>query len=170
MTPPVADVDVGAFNAVPAAELAPILLACCSSRAWVGPMLASRPYRGVADVLEASDASVAAMTESDLDSALEGHPRIGEPLTDAGAESSRHEQAGVADAEDSVRRALAEGNRAYERRFGHVYLVSAAGRGARELLELLDERLANDPATERAVLRHELATINRLRLERLLRP
>jgi 2-oxo-4-hydroxy-4-carboxy-5-ureidoimidazoline decarboxylase len=49
-----------------------------------------------------------------------------------------------------------------------VYLVSAAGRSARELLELLGERLANDPATERAVLRRELAKINRLRLERLL--
>jgi len=112
--------------------------------------------------------ALAAMTESDVDIALQGHPRIGEPLTAASAESSRREQAGVADAEDSVRRRLADGNRDYERRFGHVYLVSAAGRSAPELLELLGERLANDPATERAVLRQELAKINRLRLERLL--
>jgi len=168
MALPLAGIGVGALNAVPDAELEPALLACCSSPAWVGAILAGRPYQDVAEVLGASDVALAAMTESDVDSALRGHPRIGEPLTAASAESSRREQAGVAAAEDSVRRRLAEGNRDYERRFGHVYLVSAAGRSARELLELLGERLANDPATERAVLKQELAKINRLRLERLL--
>ena len=168
LAPSLPDVGLGAFNAASDGELERILLTCCSSRAWVGSMLAGRPYRGVPEVLEASEVAVAALTESDLDRALEGHPRIGDPLTADTAESSRREQAGVAEAGDSVRRELAEGNRAYEHRFGHVYLVSANGRDAQQLLELLGERLANDPVTERTVLRGELATINRLRLERLL--
>ncbi|HEU4347997.1 MAG TPA: 2-oxo-4-hydroxy-4-carboxy-5-ureidoimidazoline decarboxylase, partial [Actinoplanes sp.] len=75
---------------------------------------------------------------------------------------------GVDGAVDSVRRALADGNRAYERRFGHVYLVSASGRTADEMLELLHRRLGNDPATEWAVVREELAKINRIRLTKLL--
>ena len=69
---------------------------------------------------------------------------------------------------DDVRAALAEGNRAYEERFGHVYLVCATGRSGPELLAVLRSRLRNDPAYERTVVRDELGKINRLRLQRLL--
>ena len=64
-------------------------------------------------------------------------------------------------------RALADGNRAYEAKFGHVYLVCASGRSADELLAVLQQRLGNDPVTERAVVRRELGLINRIRLVRL---
>ena len=63
---------------------------------------------------------------------------------------------------------LADGNRAYEERFGHVYLVYATGRSAGEMLDLLHRRLGNDPAAERTVVLGELAKINRLRLAKLL--
>ena len=63
--------------------------------------------------------------------------------------------------------ALLEGNREYEARFGHVYLVCASGRTGAELLALLRSRLANDPAYERTVARRELGKINALRLARL---
>ena len=45
-----------------------------------------------------------------------------------------------------------------------MYLVCASGLSADELLDRLRTRLSNDPATERAVMRAELARINRLRL------
>jgi 2-oxo-4-hydroxy-4-carboxy-5-ureidoimidazoline decarboxylase len=64
--------------------------------------------------------------------------------------------------------ALADGNRRYEERFGHVFLISAAGRTADEILATLRERLHNDPATEVAVAASELRKIARLRLERML--
>ena len=104
-------------------------------------------------------------TQKNTAYALAGHPRIGERCAHA---SSRREQSGVAGAGAQVLDALAAGNRAYEERFGHVYLVCANGRPAGELLAVLRGRLGNDPATERRVLRAELREINRLRLERLL--
>ncbi len=64
--------------------------------------------------------------------------------------------------------ALADGNAAYERRFGHIYLVCATGRTAGELLALLTARLENDPDTEWGVVRSELQQINRIRLRKLL--
>ncbi len=75
----------------------------------------------------------------------------------------------MASAGDDVRAALAAGNAEYERRFGHVYLVCAAGRSAEDLLATLHERLDHDPSTERAVALRELAAINRLRLAGLVR-
>ena len=54
---------------------------------------------------------------------------------------SRAEQAGVDPSDAAVAAALAEGNRAYEQRFGRVFLIRAAGRSATEILAALTERL-----------------------------
>lgn len=64
--------------------------------------------------------------------------------------------------------ALAAENREYERRFGHVFLISASGRRAHEILAAMRERMGNDPTTELRVAAAEQRKITRLRLERLL--
>ena len=76
----------------------------------------------------------------------------------------------MAGADPAVLARLRELNEAYDEKFGHVYLVFANGRPADELLAILEQRLRNDPATERRVLRMELAKINRSRLQRMLAP
>jgi 2-oxo-4-hydroxy-4-carboxy-5-ureidoimidazoline decarboxylase len=73
-------------------------------------------------------------------------------------------------ADDAIRVALREGNREYEKRFGHVYLVCATGLSAQQLVQRLHERLGNDADTERRVVRAELGKINRLRLQKLVGP
>jgi len=65
---------------------------------------------------------------------------------------------------------LAELNHEYERKFGHVFLICATGRGADEMLTQLEQRMTNDPATELRVAAAEQAKITRLRLEKLLSP
>jgi allantoicase len=83
---------------------------------------------------------------------------------------SAGEQAGVAGADPATLGELAGGNKEYEERFGHVFLVCATGRSAGELLAALRERLANDPATELRVAAEEQRKITHLRLEKLFRP
>ncbi|MEV5836339.1 2-oxo-4-hydroxy-4-carboxy-5-ureidoimidazoline decarboxylase [Nocardia sp. NPDC052112] len=153
------------FNALPAAAANAALLVCCSAPGWARALVAGRPYPSIDAVLDAADAVLAGLSEAEIDRALDGHPRIGaRPDTAASA----REQAGVAGAEDAVRRGLAEGNLAYEEKFGHIYLVCATGKSGDELLALLTARLGNDLETERRVMRTELAKINRIRLARLL--
>ena len=72
---------------------------------------------------------------------------------------------GLDPADDELRTRLADGNRRYEERFGRIYLVRAAGRSGAELLDLLEQRLTNDPDTELGVTRGQLAEIALLRLE-----
>jgi 2-oxo-4-hydroxy-4-carboxy-5-ureidoimidazoline decarboxylase len=153
------------LNAEPAEAARQQLLACCSSARWAAEVAAGRPFASVGEVLARSDASVTGLTDADLEEALAGHPRIGER---SGAGWSRQEQAGAHAADPSTIRALAEGNEAYERRFGHIYLVCATGRSGAELLALLRERLGNDPADEWDAVRRELAKINQIRLRKLL--
>jgi 2-oxo-4-hydroxy-4-carboxy-5-ureidoimidazoline decarboxylase len=153
--------NLDAFNALPPADAEHALLACCTAPRWAERVAAGRPYPTVDAVHAAAEA---ALTDADVADGLTGHLRIGDRGPDA---RSRREQSGVAGAPPEVLAALDEGNRRYEERFGHVYLVSASGRGGEELLAVLRQRLGNDPTTERAVIRRELAAINRLRLAAL---
>ncbi|HET9123361.1 MAG TPA: 2-oxo-4-hydroxy-4-carboxy-5-ureidoimidazoline decarboxylase [Solirubrobacteraceae bacterium] len=164
---------LAALDQAPDEQLRTRLRSCCAAATWVERIAAGRPYRSEAALLAASDRYTAELDRGGLAEALAGHPRIGETgraheADGRAAAWSRSEQAGVSGAETTLRHELAAANAAYERRFGHVYLVCAAGRDAAELLEVCRSRLRNDPATERGVVLDELARINRLRLSRLL--
>ncbi len=149
----------------PAARAA--LTRCCGSTRWVDRMLASRPF-GTFDRLGATaDQLWEQMEPDDWREAFAAHPRIGDR---SGPEHTRREQSGTAGADPEVLAALAEGNRRYERRFDHVFLIDAAGRSAAEMLGALQERLGNDPDTEAAVAAEQQRRITQRRLEAMMRP
>jgi 2-oxo-4-hydroxy-4-carboxy-5-ureidoimidazoline decarboxylase len=159
---------LAAFNALAGDEAAAAGLACCSSSRWAKMVADGRPYSSTDEVYRTAESALAALADTEIDEALAGHPRIGERAANEHAAWSRREQAGIAGADDELRAVLADGNREYERRFGHVYLVCATGKSAAEMLAILQERLRHDAVTERRVVRAELGKINRIRLERML--
>jgi OHCU decarboxylase len=117
--------------------------------------------------MEAADAVWAQLKPSDWLQAFAAHPRIGESGGRA-PQSSEREQRRIMDAGDEVLATLAEENRKYDERFGHVFLISADGRSAAEVLAALRQRIDNDPATELNVAADEQRKITRLRLESML--
>ncbi|MFI6319327.1 2-oxo-4-hydroxy-4-carboxy-5-ureidoimidazoline decarboxylase [Nonomuraea sp. NPDC050556] len=155
-----------AFNALEAGEAERELLTCCASGAFARYVAALRPYRDLAQLTAVADATVRDLDWEDVSEALKAHLRIGERAGGADREASwsRQEQSGV---QDHLREALAEGNHAYEDRFGHVYLVCATGLSGEEMLTRLRDRLVNDEEAERAIVRNELAKITRLRMAKL---
>jgi 2-oxo-4-hydroxy-4-carboxy-5-ureidoimidazoline decarboxylase len=155
------------LNALPASDAERVLAACCASPRWVSAVAAGRPYASPEQLFAAADDALADLDEDDVSRALAGHPRIGERAEGEGGAWSRREQSGVSGAEASTLQALVDGNLSYEAKFGQVYLVCASGRSAEELLAVLQQRLRNDPETERSVVRRELGLINRIRLGRL---
>jgi 2-oxo-4-hydroxy-4-carboxy-5-ureidoimidazoline decarboxylase len=165
--------SVQEFNQLAADAARQALRRCCSSGRWVNAVLAGRPYADIGMLLAASDAAVTALSTTELRKVLAGHPRIGERRAATvrepeSASWSRQEQASVSRAGEDLRRALADGNAAYEERFGHIYLACATGRDAGELLAFLRSRLRNDHETEWGVVASELAKINQIRLRKLL--
>jgi hydroxyisourate hydrolase len=166
-------VSVDRLNALPPAEAEAAFLACCGSRAWARWMISRRPYRDTADLLETADRVWASLAPADWREAFAAHPRIGETKQD-GEERFRRwsaaEQSGAAGADAAVRAELAEANRLYEQRFGHLFIVCASGKSAEEMLGLLRQRLGNDPGTagtELTIAAEEQRKITRLRLEKL---
>ncbi len=155
------------FNDLPDAEARTLLLGCLSVPRWAEEVLAGRPYVDRLELIAAADAAARELSDEDLEAALSGHPRIGERAA-AGhnADASAGEQAGVDQSAGDTAARLAAGNAVYEQRFGHVFLIRAAGRAADEVLAELDRRLANDDAAERAETVDNLRQIAILRLEK----
>lgn len=161
------------LNALPADDAERELLTCCGSREWARRVAAARPYGSAGELRERADAVWWALDEMDWREAFRSHPRIGERKAEAEQTErergwSAGEQAGIRGAAAATQQALAEGNRAYEARFGYIYLVCATGRSADELLALLQSRLHNDPATEIRVAAEEQRKITNIRLAKLL--
>ena len=136
-------------------------------------MAAARPFPDAAALLQRADEIWWSLDEADWREAFRSHPRIGERKAEAGQTGreqawSAGEQSGMDAAAGAVQQALADGNRAYEARFGHIYIVCASGRSAEEMLAILTARLANDPRTELRAAAEEQRKITRIRLEKLL--
>jgi len=122
-------------------------------------------------LISISDEVWRAMGPSDWDEAFAHHPRIGE--RPAAAHVSATAQAWSAGEQraasgDETRAALAEANAAYERRFGRMYLVCAAGRSGEELLADIRTRMTNPPERELAIAVEEQRKITTLRLRTLI--
>ena len=155
------------FNELSDDEAVGALLLVCHSRRWATEVAAQRPYRDVDALLTVADDTWMALPAEAWLEALDAHPRIGE-RGGRSAEFSEREQAGFGIVGDDVQAAIATGNAEYEQRFGHVFLISADGRSAEEILANLRSRLANDPDAELRLAAEEHRRITRLRLQRLL--
>lgn len=166
-----AERTVESFNALPDDEAAELLATCLGVERWVTTMLAGRPYRDVDAVVAGAEATVATLTPDEIETALTRHPRIGERAGRGhDAAFSAAEQSGVDATEASVAAALADGNAAYEQRFGRVFLIRAAGRSSDDILAHLRRRLGNTDVEEVAEVRSELGEIAVLRLRQLVAP
>ncbi len=161
------------LNALSVEEAQAGLRKCCDSVNWVRRMVQSRPFASVEELLEAADRVWRELGADDWLEAFRAHPKIGEKASASGHSETRRwsseEQSGTRDARAEHMEALARANRAYEARFGHIFIVCATGKSAEEMLALLEQRLQNDPGIEIRVAAEEQRKITRLRLERLLR-
>lgn len=135
----------------------------CGARRWVDAMVSSRPYRTVEGLLEAADRSFDHLSEEDWLEAFAAHPRIGE----RGDAIASKEQAGASSASREVINRLAEVNRAYEERFGFIYIVFASGKTADEMLAIAEKRLTNSRDEEVANAAAEQRKITMRRLRRM---
>ncbi|SDN65196.1 2-oxo-4-hydroxy-4-carboxy-5-ureidoimidazoline decarboxylase [Allokutzneria albata] len=157
------------FNALPDPDARSDLLACCAHPLWAERVSRARPFPDADALVVCGAKELAALDWAQLRVAVDAHPRIGQRPEGTGQEArwSRGEQSAAATEDERVRAELVAGNIAYEDRFGHVFLICATGLSAARVLDALRERLGNDEAAERAVVREELGRIVELRLRKL---
>lgn len=161
------------WNDLPSARAEDEIVACCGSREWARRMAKRRPLDNQAALLSAADEIWRDLNQADWLEAFRSHPRIGEsratqPVHARSAAWSSQEQSKVAAGDDAVKAALAEGNREYERRFGHRFIVCATGKSGSEILDILQRRLKNDSAREMQEAAEQQHQITQIRLKKWL--
>lgn len=165
-------IQVDELDAMSAGDAGEKLRACCGSSRWVSDMVSRRPFHSFDAVSKAADDAWSKCGEKDWLEAFDHHPRIGgTQSTAARSETARRwssgEQSGVKSASSETQDELAAVNAAYERKFGHIYIVCAAGRNAEEMLDMAKARMTNDVATELQIAAEEQRKITQLRLKKL---
>jgi len=161
------------WNGLSEVEAEREILPCCGSQAWARGLAARRPLADEATLVGASDAVWNSLSAADWMEAFAKHPRIGQRKAPAEASAksaawSEQEQKGVAAADESLQAALAAGNRAYEEKFGRVFIVCGTGKSGEEMLAILRQRLNNDDATELREAAEEQRKITNIRLRKWL--
>ncbi|MDY0912507.1 2-oxo-4-hydroxy-4-carboxy-5-ureidoimidazoline decarboxylase [Rathayibacter festucae] len=145
------------------------LLACLAVPRWADEVAAGAPYASTEALADAADASARTLTAEEVEAALADHPRIGEKHAGTGRSSdfSAAEQAASLSPDEALAERLLAGNRAYEERFGRVFLIRAAGRDRAEIVAELESRLTHDDETERGIVADQLREITVLRVRAL---
>lgn len=145
------------------------LRACLHVERWVDEVADAGPYDSLEALLAAASDAATPLSPAEVDEALAAHPRIGEKPAGEGTAQrfSRSEQSSADAGDPELAAAIAAGNRAYEERFGRVFLIRAAGRSRAEILAELTRRLQLDDAAELLVVAQQLREIALLRLQRL---
>jgi len=165
-------IAVDAFNSMDRDDAITLLRPCVDVDRWCEQLADARPFASAEILFAAAELAASPFEPDEIEQALAHHPRIGERATGANTEAalSRAEQAGIDPTDADIAAALVEGNRAYEQRFGRVFLIRAAGRSASEILAALTERLGNTDADETAIVADQLRQIAVLRLKGIFAP
>ena len=150
-------------------ELEARLRTCCATKRFVSALVSERPFEDGERLFARTDALISAFSEAELFEAMAAHPRIGDRHQGNTHEArmSHAEQARAQVASDAVKSALAEANRAYEEKFGFVFLIFATGKSAEEILAQARQRLQNAREVELRNAAEQLRQIVRLRLLKL---
>jgi OHCU decarboxylase len=161
------------LNALPEAEAVESFLKCCGSKRWAREMSARRPFGDAREMFETADRVWSSLDAEDWLEAFRSHPKIGErksaePVSAESRRWSEEEQSGTRDASQPMLAELQEANRAYEEKFGHIFIVCATGRTTEEMLALLRARLPNEADAELRVAAEEQRRITAIRLRKLL--
>jgi 2-oxo-4-hydroxy-4-carboxy-5-ureidoimidazoline decarboxylase len=161
------------WNAMSEAEAATAVLPCCGSQAWAHGLAARRPLSTLPELLAASDAAWWSLPESDWKQAFDSHPRIGEKhaqgeVTDASLKWSSGEQGLVETCEEEAKKLLAMGNRAYEEKFGRIFIVCATGKTTDDMLGILERRMHHTAEEELQEAAEQQRQITHIRLQKWL--
>ena len=132
-------------------------------------VVASRAYGSMLELERAAVAAATPLTPAEIEEALSAHPRIGDRREgdDAEARFSRAEQEASSSDDEVLAAHLSDLNALYEKRFGRVFLIRAAGRSREEIVAELERRLGNDDSAELAEVADQLRGIALLRLRQI---
>ena len=164
---------IEALNAMSVQEFTATLGSIFEHSAWVASRAALlRPFAGREDLQRAMCAEVARASVAEQDALILAHPKLGARGRQRAqlTQSSAHEQsrAGLDACTDEEFAQLLRLNELYVARFAFPFILAVHGHTPESILAAMTQRLANDPATERATALQQINRIAGLRIAALL--
>ena len=162
------------FNNLSKEELSNSLEKCCASKTWISKMLESRSFSSEEELIKrAASVWYNDCSSEDFKEAFKGHPKIGnvENLKEKFAHTAdwaSNEQNKVSEANLETIEALSKANNLYEDNFGYIFIVSASGKSAKEMLAIVNARLQHEKEDEIYVAMNEQHKITVIRLAKLI--
>ncbi|MGZ5189782.1 MAG: 2-oxo-4-hydroxy-4-carboxy-5-ureidoimidazoline decarboxylase, partial [Flavisolibacter sp.] len=162
------------FNKQEKAIASDSLFSCCSAEKWTMILFQDFPFQSVKQLIaRASSIWYEECIEDDWLEAFSHHPKIGdvknlEEKFASTKDLAMNEQSAVRYASTDLISKLADANKSYEEKFGFIFIVSASGKSAEEMLRLIYDRLKNTYHEELQVAMGEQHKITILRLKKLL--
>lgn len=144
------------------------LMTCCGSKKWADLMAKKAPFKSEEALAQAAEDIWYDVCEvEDWLEAFSHHPQIGD-LDSLAKKFAGKEQAGIKAASKTLLKKLAKQNKAYLKKYGFIFLISASGKSASQMSELLNDRLRNAPLEELVIAVGEQHKITIARLQKLL--
>ncbi len=167
--------NIQEFNNLELSEAHKALMKCCGSKHWADKVLEYRPFKNREAIGQRADNIwYEFCTTTDWLEAFTHHPKIGGDLKSLEKKFaptkkwSGDEQSGIQSASRETLVALADGNEAYYKKFGYIFIICATGKSAQEMLNILNTRLPNSKEEEIKIAMGEQAKITQIRLDKLL--
>jgi len=167
-------ITLNELNSLSESEAFNHLEKCCVSDSWVNKMIESRPFESNEDLIDkAASIWYDQCSIDDFLDAFSGHPKIGDvnSLKEKYANTAdwaENEQGKMSEANMDVIADLAEANTLYEDKFGYIFIVSASGKSASEMLSIVSSRLAHNTEDELFLAINEQHKITVIRLAKLI--
>lgn len=160
------------FNRRNREEAVEALIKCCGSHQWAAQLADARPFEDLDALISRASSIWQGLTPVDWFEAFSHHPKIGgkkaqQSQTEQEQKWSEQEQSAAATTKSELLEELERLNRAYEDRFGYIFIVCATGKSTYEMIGLLRARTENDPETELRIAAEEQQKITELRLRKL---
>ena len=147
---------------------------CCVSKSWISKLIEARPFSSENNlILKAASIWYDECSVDDFKEAFTGHPKIGDvnSLKEKFAHTkdwANNEQSKMSEANQATIEALAKANTDYESKFGYIFIVSASGKSAEEMLAIIQARLQHQAEDEIHVAMNEQHKITVIRLVKLI--
>jgi len=167
------DLELASLNSLSSNRAESELLKCCGSKNWARQVTSARPFASLDELIAKADRVWWSLDSGDWLEAFHSHPKIGEknaaaPSAVEAQRWSEDEQSGIRNSAQQTLDELADLNRAYEEKFGYIFIVCASGKSSEDMLAILHDRLKNNAAQELRMAAAEQAKITELRLRKLL--
>lgn len=159
------------FNSSPQKNY--LLKIACGSENWVNQMIDAAPFQSKEQLLMIGKKLWFSTNKSGWMEAFLHHPEIGNidslrKKYNQGRNLSETEQSGINEATDNILLDLSNQNKAYKSKFGFIFIVFATGKTARQMLDLLNDRINNTKEQEMKTAINEQWKITNLRINNLL--